>query len=228
MSRSTWAAGATPPPGVATTTSQRRRNSWQPLRRKIAQHPRAAPRRRPAGADEDIEPRATHTDRPGRRHDLVRLGFRLSADPAERPVRGVQGELVEVSASSKTNRSMTTEEFPPTANFVPSRKVNSPSPLCEVVIRSSRETGDLMASGPAPASHRRPDKGCLPHLLLCERRRCRQENGRRCKRALVCKSAHATLDLTAEVRLGADKEAPVLDRGPYLPVQSRSRPGTHR
>ena len=40
--------------------------------------------------------------------------------------------------SSKTNLSMTTEEFHPTANFVPSRNRNSPSPVLEVLIRSSR------------------------------------------------------------------------------------------
>jgi len=45
-----------------------------------------------------------------------------------------------------TNLSMTTDEFQPTANFVPSRKTNSPSPVLEVRIRSSRCTGDLVAS----------------------------------------------------------------------------------
>jgi len=49
---------------------------------------------------------------------------------------------------SKTNLSMTTDEFPPTANFVPSRKTNSPRPVPDVLILSSRYTGDRAASVP--------------------------------------------------------------------------------
>ena len=96
MPRLTREAGLTVPPGVAITTSQRRRSSSQPLataklRRALEQHDRGNAVR----ADEDVEPRAAHADRARRRDDLIGLGLRLAADPAEGAARRVQRELVE-------------------------------------------------------------------------------------------------------------------------------------
>lgn len=50
--------------------------------------------------------------------------------------------------SSKTNLSIVTDEFPPTANLVPSLNRNSPNPSLEVRMRSSRWTGECVARVP--------------------------------------------------------------------------------